>query len=148
MRISDWSSDVCSSDLEIAGGGLDIDGLAGLDDEAAIAALTRVKGIGRWTAEIYLLFALGRPDVLPAGDLALCVAAQHLKKLEGRPDVRSMAALGADWRPHRSAAARCLWHLYPHPGVALGSPASRLRTDRKRDGQGKRGDVRCDVGVR
>src|SRR3546814_15044033 len=75
MRISDWSSDVCSADLagfsrpkmkygrilavEIAGGGLDIDGLAGLDDEAAIAALTRVKGIGRWTAEIYLLFALG-----------------------------------------------------------------------------------------
>ncbi|HEY9550152.1 MAG TPA: DNA-3-methyladenine glycosylase 2 family protein [Kiloniellaceae bacterium] len=111
--------------VEIAGGGHDIDGLAGLDDEAAIAALTRVKGIGRWTAEIYLLFALGRPDVLPAGDLALCVAAQHLKKLEGRPDVRSMAALGEAWRPHRSAAARFLWHLYRHPGVALGSSASR-----------------------
>src|SRR3546814_4872157 len=104
MRISDWSSDVCSSDLlraagfsrpkmkygrilaaEIAGGGLDIDGLADLDDEAAIAALTRVKGIGRWTAEIYLLFALGRPDVLPAGDLALCVAArseEHTSELQ------------------------------------------------------------------
>ncbi len=110
---------------EIAGGGLDIDGLAGLDDEAAIASLTRVKGIGRWTAEIYLLFALGRPDVLPAGDLALCVAAQHLKKLEARPDPKAMAVLGAAWRPHRSAAARFLWHLYRHPGVALGRGVKR-----------------------
>src|SRR3546814_12168226 len=109
----------------IADGALDLDGLATLDDEAAIAALTSVKGIGRWTAEIYLLFALGRPDVLPAGDLALCVAAQHLKKLEGRPDVRSMAALGEAWRPHRSAAARFLWPLYRHPGGALGTSASR-----------------------
>ena len=110
---------------EIAGGGLDIDGLAGLDDEAAITALTRVKGIGRWTAEIYLLFALGRPDVLPAGDLALCVAAQHLKKLEVRPDPKVMAALGEAWQPHRSAAARFLWHLYRHPGVALGRGVKR-----------------------
>lgn len=105
---------------EIAGGGLDIDGLAALDDAAAIAALTRVKGIGQWTAEIYLLFALGRPDVWPAGDLALCVAAQHLKKLDTRPDAKAMIALGGAWRPHRSAAARFLWHLYRHPGVALG----------------------------
>jgi len=104
----------------IAGGGLDLDGLHGLDDEAAIAALTAVKGIGRWTAEIYLLFALRRPDVLPAGDLALCVAAQHLKKLDARPDPKALLALGEAWRPHRSAAARFLWHLYRHPGVALG----------------------------
>lgn len=104
----------------IAGGGLDVDGLAALDDDAAIAALTAVKGIGRWTAEIYLLFALRRPDVWPVGDLALCVAAQHLKKLAQRPDAKAMAALGEAWRPHRSAAARFLWHLYRHPGVALG----------------------------
>lgn len=104
----------------IADGDLDIDGLHGLDDEAAIGALTAVKGIGRWTAEIYLLFALRRPDVFPAGDLALCVAAQHLKKLETRPDPKAMAALAETWRPHRSAAARFLWHLYRHPGVALG----------------------------
>jgi len=107
----------------IAGGALDIDGLAGLDDEAAIVALTSVKGIGRWTAEIYLLFALRRPDVLPAGDLALCVAAQHLKKLDARPDPKTMRTLGEAWRPHRSAAARFLWHLYRHPGVALGRGA-------------------------
>lgn len=105
---------------EIAEGRLDIDGLPRLDDAQAIAALTRVKGIGRWTAEIYLLFALGRPDVWPVGDLALCIAAQHLKKLEARPDATAMTALGETWRPHRSTAARFLWHLYRHPGVALG----------------------------
>ncbi|WP_340115865.1 DNA-3-methyladenine glycosylase 2 family protein [Pelagibius sp. 7325] len=110
---------------EIAGGTLDIDGLEALDDAAVLAALTRVKGIGRWTAEIYLLFAMGRPDVMPAGDLALCVAAQHLKKLETRPDPKVMTALAEAWRPHRSAAARFLWHLYRHPGVALGRSVKR-----------------------
>lgn len=110
---------------EIVSGRLDVDGLEALDDAAAVAALTRVKGIGRWTAEIYLLFALHRPDVLPAGDLALCVAAQHLKKLEARPDPRAMAALAEAWRPHRSAAARFLWHLYRHPGAALGRGVKR-----------------------
>jgi DNA-3-methyladenine glycosylase II len=109
----------------VAGGSLDIDGLAGLDDDAALAALTALKGIGRWTAEIYLLFALERPDVWPAGDLALCVAAQHLKRLDARPDEAAMRALGEAWRPHRSAAARFLWHLYRHPGVALGGGAAR-----------------------
>jgi len=107
----------------VAGGALDLDGLAGRDDDAALAALTALKGIGRWTAEIYLLFALERPDVWPAGDLALCVAAQHLKRLDARPDEASMRALGEGWRPHRSAAARFLWHLYRHPGVALGAGA-------------------------
>ncbi|MEO3428300.1 DNA-3-methyladenine glycosylase 2 family protein [Pelagibius sp. CAU 1746] len=105
---------------EIAAGALDIQGLEALDDAEAVAALTRVKGIGQWTAEIYLLFALKRPDVWPVGDLALCVAAQHLKKLEARPGPKAMLALGEAWRPHRSAAARFLWHLYRHPGVALG----------------------------
>ena len=104
---------------EIDSGTLDIDGLHALDDEAAIAALTRVTGIGRWTAEIYLLFAMGRPDVMPAGDLALCAAAQHLKNLAARPAPKAMSALAEAWRPHRSAAARFLWHLYRHPGVAL-----------------------------
>lgn len=110
---------------EIAEGRLDVDGLAGLDDAAAIAALTRVKGIGRWTAEIYLLFALQRPDVWPVGDLALCIAAQHVKNLRARPDTKDMTALGEAWRPHRSAAARLLWHLYRHPGVALGRGVKR-----------------------
>ncbi|NIA71141.1 DNA-3-methyladenine glycosylase 2 family protein [Pelagibius litoralis] len=125
---------------EIAGGGLDIDGLAALDDAAAIAALTRIKGIGPWTAEIYLLFALGRPDILPVDDLALCVAAQHLKGLAERPDRKAMLTLGEPWRPFRSAAARFLWHLYRHPGVALGQGDGTLasQTARARKASTKR----------
>ena len=110
---------------EVASGRLDIDGLTALDDAAALAALTRIKGIGPWTAEIYLLFALGRPDVWPVGDLALCIAAQHLKSLAERPDAKAMLTLGEPWRPFRSAAARFLWHLYRHPGVALGRGVKR-----------------------
>ncbi len=118
---------------EIAAGTLDITGLEALDDAAVLAELTRVTGIGRWTAEIYLLFAMGRPDVMPVGDLALCVAAQHLKKLETRPDAKAMTALAEPWRPHRSAAARFLWHLYRHPGVALAPALSPgVRTGEKK----------------
>lgn len=88
-----------------------------LDDDDVIAALTEIKGIGRWTAEIYLLFALARPDVMPAGDLAVCVAAQRLKNLRKRPDDKRMRKIAEAWRPHRSAAARFLWHYYSHPGI-------------------------------
>ena len=110
---------------EIASGRLDIEGLAEMEDEAALAALTRIKGIGPWTAEIYLLFALGRPDIWPVDDLALCIAAQHLKGLDERPDRKAMLTLGDAWRPFRSTAARFLWHLYRHPGVALGRGVKR-----------------------
>jgi DNA-3-methyladenine glycosylase II len=101
-------------------GRLDLDRLAALDDDAAMARLMEIKGVGRWTAEIYLLFALGRPDVWPADDLAVQVAAQRLKGLEERPKRPRMVELAEPWRPHRSAAARLLWHLYRHPGVPLG----------------------------
>jgi len=97
---------------EIVEGRLDLAGLAALDDEAAVAALVRVKGIGRWTAEIYLLFALDRRDIWPAGDLALRVAIQRLKGLAARPDGPAMAALADPWRPWRGVAARLLWHYY------------------------------------
>lgn len=110
---------------EIVSGRLDVDGLAEMEDAAAIAALTSVKGIGPWTAEIYLLFALGRPDVWPVDDLALCVAVQHLKSLDTRPGRKAMLTLGEPWRPFRSTAARFLWHLYRHPGVALGRGVKR-----------------------
>ncbi|WP_299396935.1 DNA-3-methyladenine glycosylase [Pelagibius sp.] len=110
---------------EIVNGRLDIDGLAEMEDAAAIAALTSVKGIGPWTAEIYLLFALGRPDVWPVDDLALCIAVQHLKSLDARPGRKAMLTLGEPWRPFRSTAARFLWHLYRHPGVALGRGVKR-----------------------
>ena len=103
----------------IAGGGLDIDGLPHLDDDAAVAQLVQVPGIGRWTAEIYLLFALQRPDVWPADDLAVIKAVQAVKGLSARPGRKEMRALGEAWRPHRSAAARLFWHYYRHAGVAL-----------------------------
>ncbi len=96
---------------------IDLRALTRMADEEAIAHLMQAKGIGRWTAEIYLLFALRRPDVWPVGDLAVQAAAQRLKNLDVRPEGEAMRALGEPWRPYRSAAARFLWHLYRHPGV-------------------------------
>jgi DNA-3-methyladenine glycosylase II len=99
-------------------GALDFAGLRALDDEEAIAGLCRAKGVGRWTAEIYLLFCLGRPDVFPAGDLALQVAMQRLLRQRARPDAKKAAAVAKRrWRPYRGAAARFLWHFYRHPGL-------------------------------
>tara|TARA_Y100001960_G_scaffold139704_1_gene148003 strand:- start:658 stop:1326 length:669 start_codon:yes stop_codon:yes gene_type:complete len=86
--------------------------LACLDDTRAIEELTKIKGIGPWTAEIYLLSALGRLDILPAGDLALQVAAQHLYDLSDRPSAKALYELGEGWRPYRSVAARILWQYY------------------------------------
>jgi DNA-3-methyladenine glycosylase II len=82
------------------------------DDETAIADLTRIKGIGRWTAEVYLLFAHRRPDIWPVDDLAVVVGLQRLKGLPDRPDRKQMLSMGEDWRPWRSAAARICWHYY------------------------------------
>lgn len=98
----------------VLSGELELGGLAGLDDEPAIAVLTQVKGIGRWTAEIYLLTALQRPDVFPAADVALMTAAGELKALPARPDARALLALAEAWRPWRAIAARLLWHYYRH----------------------------------
>ncbi|RVU07622.1 DNA-3-methyladenine glycosylase 2 family protein [Novosphingobium umbonatum] len=82
------------------------------DDEEAIALLTRIKGIGRWSAEIYLLFAEGRPDIWPAGDLAVQVGLGKLLGLPDRPDEKTTRALAEIWRPHRGAAAIFTWHCY------------------------------------
>jgi DNA-3-methyladenine glycosylase II len=81
-------------------------------DEEAIASLSVVKGIGRWSAEVFLLFSLKRPDVLPAQDLALMVAAQRLKRLKLRPDPKQLLKIAEPWRPFRSYGARMLWHYY------------------------------------
>lgn len=97
---------------DLLSGRVDLEGLAQRDDEVAIAELTKLKGIGRWTAEIYLLFALGRPDVFPADDLALMVAAQRMKRLDERPDGKALRSLAEAWRPWRGAAAHFLWHYY------------------------------------
>ncbi len=95
-----------------ATGRLDFARLDTLDDASALEHLTQVKGIGRWTAEIYLLFALGRSDIWPAHDLALQAAVAHLKNLPERPSAREMDALAEPWRPHRGTAARMLWGYY------------------------------------
>jgi len=82
------------------------------DDEDAIALLTKVKGIGRWSAEIYLLFAEGRPDVWPAGDLAVQEAVGRILGLDARPSEKTVRQLAEPWRPHRGAAAIFSWHCY------------------------------------
>jgi DNA-3-methyladenine glycosylase II len=88
------------------------------DDEEAIALLTKIKGIGRWSAEIYLLFAEGRRDIWPAGDLAVQVEIGRLLGLAERPTEKHLRELGEAWRPHRGAAAVMAWHSYN----AVGSP--------------------------
>ncbi len=82
------------------------------DDEEAIAMLTRVKGIGRWSAEIYLLFAEARADIWPAGDLAVQEAVKRIMGLSVRPSEKETRAIGENWRPHRGAAAIFAWHSY------------------------------------
>jgi DNA-3-methyladenine glycosylase II len=89
------------------------------DDEEAIALLTKVKGIGRWSAEIYLLFAEGRRDIWPAGDLAVQIAIGRLLGLSDRPSEKQLRELGEAWRPHRGAAAVLAWHSYNSVGTAL-----------------------------
>lgn len=91
-------------------GRLDTARLAGMGDAEAVAAITAVRGLGPWTAEVYLLFALGRADVFPAGDVALAGAAADLFGLNGRPGPQALRALAQAWRPHRALAARLLWH--------------------------------------
>jgi DNA-3-methyladenine glycosylase II len=95
----------------VISGELDLDNLPSDDDEA-IALLTKIKGIGRWSAEIYLLFAEGRPDVFPAGDLAVMVELGRLMGLEAKPSEKQLREIGEAWRPYRGAAAVLAWHSY------------------------------------
>ena len=92
-------------------GDLPLDNLP-TDDEEAICYLTQEKGIGRWSAEIYLLFAEGRADIWPAGDLAVQAGVGKLLALKTRPSEKETRALAEDWRPHRGAAAIFTWHFY------------------------------------
>jgi DNA-3-methyladenine glycosylase II len=82
------------------------------DDEEAIAHLTKIKGIGRWSAEIYLLFAEGRADVFPAGDLAVLVELGRLMGLKEKPSEKQLREMAEPWRPYRGAAAVLAWHSY------------------------------------
>ena len=97
-------------------GAINFDALPG-DDEAAIEELTRIKGIGRWSAEIYLLFAEGRPDIWPAGDLAVQEGVKRLLKMDERPGEKDTRRLGERWAPHRGAMAIFTWHFYANPAL-------------------------------
>lgn len=92
--------------------GLDLARLAEAPPAEAHAALCEIKGVGRWTADIFLLFCAGHPDIFPSGDLALQVAAQSALGLSERPDPRTLDGLAAAWSPHRAVAARLLWAWY------------------------------------
>ena len=96
----------------VAAGSFDPDALAELDDERAINAITSLRGFGRWSAEIYLMFCLQRSDVFPAGDLALRIALQKLKGCSEPLDERAARALLEPWAPYRSAGSLFLWHFY------------------------------------
>nr|WP_295372599.1 DNA-3-methyladenine glycosylase 2 family protein [uncultured Sphingosinicella sp.] len=104
---------------EVLSGRLDLDNLDA-EDEAAIAELVRVKGIGRWSAEVYLLFAEGRPDVWPAGDLVVQIQTGRIMGLPERPSERRVRELAEVWRPHRGAAAIFTWHHYKASAAPLG----------------------------
>jgi len=93
-------------------GGLDLDALSGRDAEGAIAELTEIVGIGPWTAEIYLLFCLGHPDIFPAGDLALQIAAADALALPARPSTKEMRFIAEAWSPWRGVAATLFWAYY------------------------------------
>ena len=96
----------------IVSGELSFTKLARMSDEDARVTLTRIKGIGLWSADVYLLMAMRRADIWPAGDLALAVAMQDLMKLENRPGPEELERLAEKWRPHRAVAARMLWQHY------------------------------------
>lgn len=87
------------------------------DDEEAIDQLTQIKGIGRWSAEIYLLFAEGRADIWPAGDLAVQEGVKRLLDLEERPAEKELREIGERWSPHRGAMAIFTWHFYANPAL-------------------------------
>ena len=107
----------------VAAEGLDIGALPGLDDAAVHAALCAVKGIGPWTADIYIMFCIGRADAFAPGDLALQIAAQHAAGLEVRPSPAELATMAERWRPWRGVAARLLWSYYAGIKGAVGAAA-------------------------
>jgi DNA-3-methyladenine glycosylase II len=96
----------------VESGGLDLDGLSALDDDAVRRDLEAMPGIGPWTSAIYLLMVLGRPDVWPVGDIALAASTAQVKGLDHRPLAEELRTIGEQWRPWRSVAARLLWLDY------------------------------------
>ena len=106
-----WAKVASIRDLaaKVTDGSLTLDGLDELDDEAVIEAMTRVRGIGRWSAEMFLIFRLGRPDILPVGDVGVQRAMRKLYGLRKHPSPARMTDLARPWRPYRSVACWYLW---------------------------------------
>jgi DNA-3-methyladenine glycosylase II len=102
----------------IMDGRLQLDELETLPDEDVIERLTAVKGFGRWTAEMFLMFRLHRPEVLPAGDLGIVTAIQRLYRLRKKPDARRVLKIGEAWRPYRSVASWYLWQTLRNEPLA------------------------------
>jgi DNA-3-methyladenine glycosylase II len=98
--------------IAIEDGSLPIDDFLHMPDDSVRFEMQKIKGIGPWTADIYLLMALNRPDIWPIGDLALISAIQKVKNLPDRPSVDKFRVLGDSWKPWRAVAARILWHFY------------------------------------
>ena len=103
-----------------------------LDDEAVIQALTRVKGIGRWTAEMFLMFRLHRPDVLPVGDLGILTAVQRAYRLRKRPTPERLLRLGDAWKPYRSIACWYLWRSLDNQGAVSSAKTPQSQRREKR----------------
>ena len=106
--------DLCARILD---GSLKLETLTSLSDDEVIVALTNVKGIGRWTAEMFLMFRLNRPDVLPVGDLGIVKAVQRAYKLRTVPSAERLTKIGETWRPYRSVACWYLWASLDTPPV-------------------------------
>ena len=113
--------DLCA---RIGDGRLQLDELEGLPDEEVIERLMRVKGFGRWTAEMFLMFRLHRPDVLPVGDLGIVKAVQRLYRLRKRPDPKRLVKIGETWRPYRSVACWYLWQTLRNTPESLKAQVS------------------------
>jgi DNA-3-methyladenine glycosylase II len=111
----------------IAKGRIDLDAIAGMEADAAHAALTALHGVGPWTADIYLLFCLGNADAWPAGDLALQESARIAFGLRKRPDAKGMVKLAERWRPWRGVAAHLLWAYYHAVKRREGAPVPDSR---------------------
>ena len=112
--------------LKVAGGALPLDAVDAMTDEQVIEALTQVKGIGRWTAEMFLIFRLQRPDVLPLGDLGIVTAIQKAYRLRKKPTPDRMRKLGEAWRPYRSVAIWYLWREFDTPVRQAAPPVGPL----------------------
>lgn len=112
LRAAGLSSPKIRYALILANEDVDYHALRQMPDDVAIARLTAITGVGPWTAQIYVMFCMGRADVFPSGDLALQVAAQHLFRLDARPRAQELETLAQDWSPWRSVAARALFAYY------------------------------------